>query len=121
MVIAQSNLPNCSYSFFFHSFHSKNTINLLKNQKKIQENQKKEQKIRESIGGRKYNILQTIGENECSGLEIILLVVIRERKYSKLQTVGEKEYDRLHTILLTVHTADKSILEEGSIAHCRQY
>ena len=81
----------------------------LKNSTKIQinllkfiKNQKKEQKIRKSIGERKYSILQTIGGKECSGVQTMLLEVIGGRKYSKLETVGEKEYSGLQTILLYI-------------------
>ena len=102
-------------------FSLKNSNKFIKNQKEIQENQKKKQKIRKSIRGRKYSILQTIGEKKYSRLEIILLEVIERRKYSKLQTVRGKKYNGLHTILLTIHTADKSILEKGNIVHYRQY
>ena len=54
-------------------------------------------------------------------MQTILLEVTGKRQYSELETVGGKEYNGLYTILLTVHTADKSILEEGSIVHCKQY
>jgi len=49
-----------------------------------EKNQKKVQKIRQSIGERKYRVLQTIGEKKCSTLQTVLLAVIEERKYSKL-------------------------------------
>jgi len=41
--------------------------------------EKKRQKIRESIGEKKYSILQTIGGKECSAVQTILLEVIREK------------------------------------------
>ena len=46
---------------------------------KFSKNQKKVQKIKESIGGRKYRVLQTIGGKEYSRLETRLLKVIGER------------------------------------------
>ena len=46
--------------------------------------------IRQSIGGRKYSVLQTIEEKKCSWLQTILLEVIGGRQYSKLKTVGGK-------------------------------
>ena len=42
--------------------------------------------------------MQTIGEKKYNVLQTILLVVIEEKKYSKLQTIGEKEYNILQTI-----------------------
>ena len=80
----------------------KNSTKIQINSLKFRKNQKKEQKIRKSIGERKYSILQTIGGKECSRLQTMLLEVIGERKYSKLETVGEKEYSGLQIILLHI-------------------
>jgi len=85
----------------FSLFSLKIEINSEKNQKKVQ-------KIRQSIGERKYRVLQTIEEKKYSTLQTVLLAVIEKRKYSKLEIVGEKKYNILYTVLLTLHTIDNT-------------
>ena len=80
----------------------KNSTKIQINLLKFRKNQKKEKKIRKSIGERKYSILQTIGGKECSGVQTMLLEVIGGRKYGKLETVGGKKYSRLQIILLHI-------------------